>query len=129
MGFVEALSGSQAPAPTFTPDEDVAHYDVADAQRLSQDEAGKGPLALLRTRWTVSSYPHKPAPASTDETHAANLEPGQKAKEMTNVNLVVEYRFENPVYEMLGQAASGKVADLMIDAFEKRVRDVLGKSV
>ena len=126
VGFVEALSGSDAPTPSFMPDEDVSHYDVADGDAVPVD-AKKGPLAYLRTRWTVSGYPHKPAPGSAEETHAANLEQDSKALEKTNVNLAVEFRFESPVYEVLGQAASGKVADVMVEAFERRVEDVLGK--
>ena len=124
VGFVEALSGSKAPKPTFTADEDVSHYDLE--QQQPTDEVTQGPLAFLRTRWTVSAYPHKPAPASGEETHAADLSSSTKAQEMTNVSLIVEYRFDNPLYDMLGQAAQGKVADKMIEAFEKRVKDILG---
>ncbi|KAL9080734.1 MAG: hypothetical protein Q9159_007527 [Coniocarpon cinnabarinum] len=125
VGFVEALSGSEAPQPTFTVDEDVSHYDLNDADVQGHKDATKGPLAFLRTRWTVAGYPHKPAPDNADATHNARLEPFQSATEQTNVNLAVEFRFESAVYDVLGQAASGKVADVMIDAFEKRVREIL----
>lgn len=127
MGFVEAVSGKEAPAPTFTADEDVGHYDL-DAQQADQKaDTAEGPLAFLRTRWTVHGYPHKPAPSEAEATHHADLtENGESAREMTNVSLVVEWRFKNAVYEMMSRAATPKVADSMIEAFEKRCAELLG---
>ena len=131
VGFVEALSGADASSPTYTADEDVSHYDKSHLQIPEQHqqnrEMNRGPLAFLKTRWTVSGYPHKPAPGNAEETHAANLEPNSKSQEMTSVHLRVEYRFNNPIYSLLGQAASEKVAEKMIEAFEARIKHVLGR--
>jgi coenzyme Q-binding protein COQ10 len=43
---------------------------------------------------------------------------------MTDVNLVIEYQFANPVYAALSAAAAPKVAEKMIEAFENRVKAV-----
>lgn len=123
VGFVEALSGSEAPLPTFVDGEDAAHYDVGAGLPA---EAMKGPLRLLRSRWTVRGYPHKPAPNDGAATHQVNLEPESKARQMTDVSLSVDFAFENPLYGALSKAAGGKIAEMMVDAFEQRVRDVLG---
>ena len=124
VGFIEAISGPEAPVPSFGADEDVSHYDLGSTSTGSE-EVASGPLAFLRTRWTVASHPYKPAPPGAEETHAANLEPEVRAKEMTDVSLVVEYRFQNPVYGLMGQAAGRQVAEKMIEAFEKRVKQIL----
>lgn len=54
---------------------------------------------------------------------------GKSATEMTNVSLAVEYRFKNAVYEMMSRAATPKIADSMIEAFEKRCRELLAHEV
>ena len=125
VGFIEAISGSEAPRPTFTTEDDVSHYD--DIENTNLEETTEGPLAHLRTRWTVGGYPHKPAPGGAEGTHDANIEQHTSAEEKTDVSLAVEYRFKSPVYDILSQAASYKVADMMIEAFEKRLKEVLGK--
>lgn len=48
--------------------------------------------------------------------------PGQ---ERTEVNLVIEFQFSNPLYAALSSAAAPKVADKMIEAFENRVQAVM----
>ena len=39
---------------------------------------------------------------------------------------MIEVQFANAVYGMLSQAAAPKVAGMMVEAFEKRARDILG---
>lgn len=46
-------------------------------------------------------------------------------QEKTEVHLVVQFKFANPIYAALSQAAAPKVAEKMIDAFEKRVKAVV----
>lgn len=48
--------------------------------------------------------------------------PGQ---EKTEVSLAIEYEFANPMYGALSSAAAPKVAEKMIEAFEKRVKAVV----
>ena len=45
----------------------------------------------------------------------------------TEVGLVIEVRFASAVYSALSQAAAPKVAGMVIEAFEKRARVVLGE--
>lgn len=125
LGVVEAISGSDAPPPTFGADEDISHYDIG-ADTDGSTEATSGPLAYLKTRWSIGEFPHKPAPATADEVHAANLEPEGKARGTTNVHLAVEFKFKNPMYELISKAATPKIAEAMIEAFEKRVQEKLG---
>ena len=40
---------------------------------------------------------------------------------------MIEVRFANAMYAALSKAAAPKVAGIMIDAFEKRARDLLGE--
>ena len=43
------------------------------------------------------------------------------------MSLVIEVRFASAVYSALSQVAAPKVAGMMVEAFEKRARDVLGE--
>ena len=54
--------------------------------------------------------------------HETSPVPGQ---EKTEVSLSIEYQFANPMYAALSSAAAPKVAEKMIEAFEKRVRAVI----
>lgn len=58
-------------------------------------------------------------PVVSDTAHA------QDSREMTEIHLNIEYTFANPVYSTLSAAAAPKVADKMIEAFEKRVKGVM----
>ena len=54
--------------------------------------------------------------------------PEQKpASPRTEVNLLIEVRFASAVYSALSQAVAPKVAGMMVEAFEKRARKVLGE--
>ncbi|KAJ0381628.1 hypothetical protein COL26b_000306 [Colletotrichum chrysophilum] len=45
----------------------------------------------------------------------------------TEVDLVIRFQFANPLYSAVSAAVSDKVAGVMIQAFEKRVKGVLGR--
>jgi len=47
------------------------------------------------------------------------------ARDMTEVSLVVEFAFKNPLYGVMASAATEKVAGIMIEAFEVRARYLL----
>lgn len=49
------------------------------------------------------------------------------AQPSTEVNLSIQYQFTNPLYAAVSAAVSDKVAALMIEAFEKRAREQLGR--
>lgn len=94
---VEAVSGT---AETLLAAAEIAHHHSRPV--IDQDPTRKGDvLSHLSTRWTL-----KPGP------------------EETEVNLAIEYRFANPMYAALSQAAAPKVAEKMIEAFEGRVKKV-----
>lgn len=81
-------------------------------------------LTHLLTRWTLRPFPYKPGPLSSTEAPHENSNP-VPAREQCEVNLNIEFKFANPMYAALSSAAAPKVAEKMIDAFEKRVRHVL----
>ena len=132
IGFVEALSGSESGQPEFGPGEqdDLSHHFSDVEENASREEAvvrnADSPLAFLKARWSVRSYPHKPGPGGGQKTQEVNLEPHSQSREMTEVRLAIEFRFRNPVYEMLGKTMTSKVADKMVEAFEQRAQKVLG---
>ncbi|KAL2211989.1 hypothetical protein CC79DRAFT_1353918 [Sarocladium strictum] len=57
--------------------------------------------------------------------HLKELETGDKPR--TEVHLSIKYQFVNPLYAAVSSAVSDKVAGLMIEAFEKRAREQLGR--
>jgi coenzyme Q-binding protein COQ10 len=75
----------------------------------TEEGDGEGILTHLWTRWTVTPV------------NAAD-----EGKSGTEVSLDIEFRFANPVYAAMSSAVVDKVADVMIDAFEKRVEEKLG---
>ena len=133
VGFVEALSGPEAGDPVFAADEEdhLAHHFAERVRSDSQPEEAKAynedsPLAHLRTRWSVSGHPYKPGEGKKPQEE--NLE-HIESKQITDVSLTIEFRFRSPLYEVLGKTVTGKVAEMMIDAFEGRVKSLLGDGV
>lgn len=115
VGIVEAVSGeaevSELPGA-------VAGGEAKKLGGGSGAGAGEAsPLTYLKTRWTVTHFPFKPAPGTEQE---------KEVHERTDVQLSIEYKFANPVYEAMSRAVAGKVADKMIEAFEARARSLLG---
>lgn len=91
---------------------DVAHHlqgsgvdGEADARGSGRDKerGGNGLLTHLRSKWTVEEV----------------------GRERTRVALVVEYAFANPLYAALSGGVADKVAEFMVKAFERRVKEVL----
>lgn len=74
----------------------------------------------LVTRWSVRAL----SPPSSSQTSGE----GQDHPPRTEVNLVIQYEFANPLYAAFSSAVSDKVAGMMIEAFEKRARERLGGS-
>ena len=143
-GWVEAISGSEVEASELAglfgggEQEHLAHHfvlpdtlDGEQRERLIEERkvaSGASPLAYLRSRWTVQSIPYKPGPDGTEQKpQEVNLEPHTSARELTEVGLAIEYRFRSPIYEVMSKTVTGKVADMMVQAFVKRVEETLGE--
>lgn len=112
--IVEALSGS---AVTNLPKSQLLHYSAVDTPGPPNDT-----FTNLSTRWSIRPFHYKPPPASgspqVDNTHEA-------AREQTEVHLVLDFEFKNPVYGALSKALAPKIAGIMIEAFEVRARALL----
>lgn len=79
----------------------------------------------LLTRWKLHEFPFKPLPPDANPQEGdAEANPSHPR---TEVSLFIEAQFASAVYSALSQAAAPKVAGMMIEAFEKRAREVLGK--
>ncbi|EHY52317.1 Coenzyme Q-binding protein coq10, mitochondrial [Exophiala dermatitidis] len=74
----------------------------------SSDESSNGLFELLNTKWHIVP------------TDGAN-------KDSTSVKLDVDVKFRNPIYDQMFSQVEGKVASLMISAFEKRVEELQKK--
>ena len=122
---LEACAGSAE--PTIPPSE-LPHYSdaPADVQEGASTDIQDGPLfTSLLTRWNLHEFPFKPLPPEAPPQEGdAEANPSHPR---TEVRLVIEARFASAVYSALSQAAAPKVAGMMIEAFEKRARQVLGE--
>jgi len=76
------------------------------AVRSEADGRDAGPFERLRSTWCLRAV------------GAAEL--------ATEVELAVEFRFRNPLYGAVSLAAADGVAGLLVEAFEKRARSMLG---
>lgn len=102
---VEAVSGK---TETTLRESEMGHHNAR--PKGSEDMARRdGMLEHLLTRWTLRP-----------------LEKGRTGEEETEVNLRIEVQFANPIYAALSQAAVPRVAEKMIEAFERRVEGVVG---
>jgi len=122
MGYVEAISGD---AKTQLQQDHIEHH--VEAQKKPGGESGgsvsDSPMEYLRTRWTVRAYPFKPSP---EHKEGQKSEDGSmEATERCDVTLNIQYKFKNPAYDLMSKAVAPKMADTMIEAFEKRVQQLL----
>ncbi|KAL9117782.1 MAG: hypothetical protein Q9187_005675 [Circinaria calcarea] len=116
---VEAVAGQ---ARTTIPDSDLHHY-----RKGAREETvpGNELFESLLTRWTLREFPFKPLPPDGKIPQVGNASLPSRAR--TEVNLTIEVKFASAVYAALSQAAAPKVAGVLIEAFEKRVKEVLGE--
>ena len=124
--ILEAVAGD---AESSIPREQLPHYyengnSMADSPQSSSEDATSKIFSSLLTRWTLREFPFKSPPSDGKRIHDAGREEASAPR--TEVDLVIEVRFANPMYAALSQAAAPKVAGMMIGAFENRVREVLG---
>ncbi|KAF4547766.1 Polyketide cyclase / dehydrase and lipid transport-like protein [Elsinoe fawcettii] len=118
---VEAISGPAV--ETSLSAEALEHHSPRPA--AESDPTRKGDvLTHLRTTWELRSFPYKPGPLKSHQNPVE--ETGNvPAQEQTEVILGIEYKFANPFYGAMSKAAAPKVAEYMVEAFEKRIQDVL----
>lgn len=124
-GVVEAVSGA---SETSLDAADIEHHHARPSPD-SDPSRRADVLSHLSTIWRLKGYPYKPPPASAlekDTVHKNHEESSPlQALDKTEVNLTIQFRFANPMYGALSQAAAPKVAEKMIEAFEGRVRKVV----
>lgn len=115
---LEAVTGSAKSTLSM-----LEHYKGAE----TGSNAPSGSLIeSLLTRWTFHEYPFKPMPpdGQTPQQGSANANPSLPR---TQVSLLIEAQLSNPMYGLLLQSVKSKIAGLMIDAFEKRALEKLGR--
>lgn len=102
--IVEAVSGR---TDSTLSGEDIAHHSAR--APADQDPSRRtNTMTHLLTRWTLRPDKSSEAPD----------------QQKTEVSLAIEFSFANPLYAALSATAAPKIADKMIDAFEKRVKAV-----
>ena len=143
-GELEALAGKAAAVGSGKEEEQgvgtgidkglLGHYfdgqerDAEKEMELNQEESAL--FNSLRTRWTFRDLSEdtkaRSGAVAGVEAKLSGQQPTGTGLPQTEVNLVIEVQFASPVYAALSQAAAPKVAGLMVEAFEKRAREVLG---
>lgn len=122
---VEAVSGNMQSTLSGA---DIAHHSARPA--ADQDPSRTDTvMAHLLTRWTLKPYHYKPPPTSAihkDDAHKNTAETNPvRSQDKTEVNLAIEFQFSNPMYAAVAGGVAPKVAEKMIEAFEKRVKEVM----
>ena len=134
---VEAIIGDARRTMT---DDDIPHYDdntlfqsssnpsTTDDVAVTEDEErlDTAPLKSLYTRWTLRPFPYRP-PSSPPPLNPLDGKATMSPIERTDVSLEVHFQFANPVYAAMSKAVAPRVASVMVEAFAKRVSDVLGE--
>jgi len=113
---VEALSGD---AVTELPKSDIPHHSAT----FDSPPTSNNIFKSLSTRWVVKPFHYKPPTGrpQTDKT-------GEPSQDRTEVHLIMDFQFANPIYAALSKAVAPKVAGVMIEAFEVRAKHLLGGS-
>lgn len=117
--IVEAVSGR---SETSLKKDLISHHN----ERPSSDDPTRNEAVLthLLTRWTLRPFPFKPGPIKSGEQPQQHTS-DEPAREQVEVMLAIEYQFANPMYAAMSSAVAPKVADYMMEAFEKRVKSLI----
>lgn len=102
--IVEALGGD---AVTTLPWSQLQHHTQSS---IGSPATSNAIFKRMATRWTIKSQDSVASP-------------------QTLVNLDIEFQFSNPVFGAVSKAVAPKLAEVMIEAFQKRARSVLGAAV
>lgn len=98
--IVEALGGD---AVTTLPEAQLKHH----GSSLDSPATSNAIFKRMSTRWTVTPLHH---------------DSNQSAHDQTEVHLRIEFQFSNPIYGALSKAVAPKLAEVMIEAFEKKAK-------
>lgn len=117
---VEAVAGRTR---TGLEAEELRHHRHREAFSPSGEGvvAGEGVFTHLLSRWTVR-------PLSERQILLRGQDGEGMGKDHTEVSLAIEFQFTNPIYSAMSSAVADSVAGVLIEAFEKRVREVLDES-
>lgn len=125
-GIVEAISGD---ARTEIGAAELRRWGLTDPGPSSSSlrgagapAAGEGVFKSLVTRWTVRSFAAGGGARGLDRDGIALRE-----GEWSEVDLSIKFQFANPLYNAMSSAVADKVAPIMIEAFVKEARRVLGE--
>ena len=104
---------------------ELAHYEgfMKEDEGEEGDYDTGGVFSYLMTRWTLRQLPYNSPFLSTSGREGILAQKGKPLR--TEVDLAIELEFANPAYAALSQAAAPKMADIMIEAFEERARNLL----
>jgi coenzyme Q-binding protein COQ10 len=111
--IVEALGGE---AVTTLPKKDVEHH----MSTFEGPGSATTVFKSLSTRWTVKPFQHTPPYGRPQPNNSI-----RPSTEQTEVHLTIDFQFSNPIYAALSKAVAPKVAGIMIEAFERRARQLL----
>lgn len=114
--IVEALGGD---AVTSLPEAQLTHHSSSSYSPATSNAIFK----RMSTRWTVTPLHHDSLEAKSLATSTS-----QPVHDQTEVHLRIEFQFSNPIYGALSKAVAPKLAEVMIEAFEKKAKLSLGKS-
>lgn len=121
---LEAVAGDAV--PTIPRSQLPHYYEASDQDPEAEKSAGNTSMfTSLLTRWTFREFPFKPPPPDGSSLQEGSASTPSRPR--TEVNLALEVRFSNAVYSALSQAVAPRVAGMMIDAVEKRVKELLGQ--
>lgn len=99
---------------------------------MANHERAESLFTTLSTRWTFVQHTYGSSSGvdvagSMGGTSVARQEQQHRPGQMsTEINLSIKVAFKSVMYAALSQAAAPKVAGFMIEAFEKRAREVYG---
>ena len=119
---LEAVSGD---AESSLPKHQLPHY-VTKGQQPERPPVHGSIFTSLLARWSLHEFPFKPLPPDDKPAQEGNAN-ANPSSPRTEVSLLIEVQFASAVYSVLSQAAAPKVAGMIIKAFEKRAKEVLGE--
>lgn len=142
-GVVEALSGAEARSGLGAAElEACGHGALVRGGGGGEDGPENGIFRSLVTRWTVRALPPPPSPddaqppgprsgggaGDAGQTTPPSPKTGEagEAGEWSDVELSIRFQFASPLYAAVSAAVADRVAGVMIEAFERRVGEVLG---
>ncbi|KAK6529755.1 hypothetical protein TWF281_008916 [Arthrobotrys megalospora] len=95
---------------TFTSRVKCERYTGGTGGMVEADATENGIFEVLKATWVINDKDEK-----------------GKGGESSKVDLEIEYKFANPLYAVMSEAVMPAVAGKIIEAFEGRVEEVLGK--